>query len=80
MQGEVLEPFQVLSSSFGSGSRVFLRALSSRVQYRGTSLIRNSFPPLDHHKALGTVLLKGTGGALFPMSEVPLYVGCASQE
>ena len=41
--------------------------------YRGTSLIRNSPPPRDRHRALGTVLLQGPWGALFLMSEVPLY-------
>ena len=43
--------------------------------YRGTSLIRNSTPPQDHHRALGIVLLKGPRDALFLMSEVPLYAG-----
>ena len=41
--------------------------------YRVTSLIRNSPPSQGHHRALGTVLLQGPGGALFLMSEVPLY-------
>ena len=45
----------------------------ARAHYRGTSLIRNSTPPLDHHRALGIVLLQGARGALFLMSEVPLY-------
>jgi hypothetical protein len=27
------------------------------IPYRGTSLIRNSLPPLDHHGTLGIVLL-----------------------
>ena len=40
---------------------------------RGTSLIRNSPAPQDHHKALGTGLLQGPRGRLFLMSEVPLY-------
>ena len=31
-------------------------------------------PPHDHHRALGIVLLQGPRGALFLMSEVPLYV------
>ena len=31
--------------------------------YRGTSLIRNSPPPQDDHRALGIVLLKGPRGA-----------------
>ena len=36
-------------------SQVYEMALN--VSYRGTSLIRNSPPPQDHHKALGIVLL-----------------------
>ena len=31
-------------------------------KYRGTSLIRNSAPPWDHHRALGIVLLEGPRG------------------
>jgi len=30
--------------------------------------------PQGHHKALGMVLLEGARGALFLMSEVPLYI------
>ena len=40
---------------------------------RGTSLIRNSPPPQDHHRILGIVLLQGPRGALFLMSEVHLH-------
>ena len=36
-------------------------------------LVRNSPPPYDHHRDLGIVLLYGPRGALFLMSEVPLY-------
>ena len=43
------------------------------VDYRGTSPMRNSPPPEDHHRALGIFLLKGPRGALFLMSEVPLH-------
>ena len=42
--------------------------------YRGTSLIRNRLPPKDHLRALGIFLLKGPTGALFLLSEVPLYI------
>ena len=45
----------------------------SGVWYRGTSLIRNSLPPWDHHRATCVVLLQGPRGALFLMREVPLY-------
>jgi len=41
----------------------------------GTSLIRNSPPPQDHHRALGIFLLQGPRGALFLMNEVTLYAG-----
>ena len=40
--------------------------------YRGTSLMRNSFLPWDHHRTPGIVLL-GSWGGLFLRSEVPLY-------
>ena len=40
--------------------------------YRGTSLIRNSTPPQDHHRALGIVLLWGPRGRHFLMSKIPL--------
>ena len=40
--------------------------------YRGTSLIRNTPPPLDHHGTLGIVLLYGPRREAFLMSEVPL--------
>ena len=39
--------------------------------YRGTSLIRNSNPLWDHHRALGVGLLQGPRGGRFLMSEVP---------
>ena len=45
-----------------------------RQSCRGTSLVRNSPPPQDRHRALGIVLLYGPRGALFLMSEVPLYL------
>ena len=38
-----------------------------RVIYRGTSLMRSSPPPWDHRRAIGMVLLKGSGGVLFLM-------------
>ena len=38
--------------------------------YRVTSLIINSAPPYDHHRALGIVLLQGPKEELFLMSEV----------
>ena len=41
--------------------------------YRGISLIRKRPPHQDHQRALGIVLLQGRRGALFRMSEVPLY-------
>ena len=42
---------------------------------RGTSLVRKApLPPQDHHRALGIVLLEGARGALFLMSEVPVYL------
>ena len=39
----------------------------------GTSLIRNTPPPSDHLRTLGTVILQGPRGTLSPMSELPLY-------
>jgi len=41
--------------------------------YRGTSIIRNSAPPLDIQMGLGIDLLWGSGGRQFLMNEVPLY-------
>ena len=41
-------------------------------RYRGTSLIRNSPPPKDHHRTLGAVLLEGPTRGVFLVSEVPL--------
>ena len=41
--------------------------------FRGTSLIRNSTPRLDHHRALGIVRLWGAKGARFLVSDVPLF-------
>ena len=38
----------------------------------GTSLIRNSPPPQDHHRALEIAILQGPGSALVFMGEVPL--------
>ena len=43
--------------------------------YRGTSLIRNSPPPPDHHRALGIVLLYGPRWVRSFISDVPLYAG-----
>ena len=43
------------------------------LRYMGTSLIGNTPPPQDHHRALGLVLLQGSRGWQFLMSEVPLY-------
>ena len=40
--------------------------------YGGTSVIRNSPLPSDHHSNLGIVLLQGPRRRLFLMSEVPL--------
>ena len=37
-----------------------------------TSLIKNSTPPLDQHRAPGIVLVQSPRGALFLMSEAPL--------
>ena len=34
------------------------------VWYRGTSLIRNSPPPQDHHRALGTYYCRVLGGTV----------------
>ena len=42
--------------------------------YRGTSLISNCPPPLDHRRALCIGLPQGPRRRLFLMSEVPLYV------
>ena len=53
---------------------VLRRARLESALYRVTSPIRNSSPPSDHHRALGIVLLQGPRGALFLMSEVPLYI------
>ena len=39
---------------------------------RDTSIIRKRPPSKDHRKALGIVLLKGPGGALFLISEMRL--------
>ena len=44
-----------------------------RAMYRGTSLSRISRPPQDHHRTLGMPYGRTLGGALFLMSEVPLY-------
>ena len=41
--------------------------------YRGTPLTRKSPPPQDRRRPLGIVLLQGARGALFLLSEVPLY-------
>ena len=40
--------------------------------HRGTSLIKTSPPPQDHHRAFGTTLLQGLRRGVFLMSEVPL--------
>ena len=40
--------------------------------YRGTSIIKNSHPPQDHHRTQGIVLLWGPGRGLLLVSEVPL--------
>jgi len=42
--------------------------------YTGTSLMRNSPSPWGHHRAVGIVLLQGPRGALFLMSEAPMYL------
>ena len=47
-------------------------AVGVGLTYRGTSLIRNTCPPLDHHRALGIGLLQGPREGLFLKSEVPL--------
>jgi hypothetical protein len=47
--------------------------LGTELGYRSTSLIRNSAPPQDHHRALGIVLLQGRRGAMFFISEALLY-------
>ena len=39
---------------------------------RGTSLIRNSYPPQIHHRALGIVLLKSPREGGVVIGEVPL--------
>ena len=44
--------------------------LFPHLRYRGTSLIKNSTPPYDHHRDLDIGLLEGPRGALFLMSEV----------
>jgi hypothetical protein len=38
-----------------------------------TLLIKKYPPPYDHRRALGMVLLQGLSGALFLMSEIPLW-------
>ena len=43
------------------------------LSYKGTLLIRNCPPPCDRHRALGILLLEDAKGALFLVSEVPLY-------
>ena len=43
------------------------------LMHRGTSFIRNSPPPWDHHRTLGIVLLQGPGRGVFRRSQVPLY-------
>ena len=50
----------------------FLPASVNGKHYRGTSLIRSSSPPQDHHRSLGIGLLQGPAGEVFLMSEVPL--------
>jgi hypothetical protein len=47
---------------------------------RGTSLMRKGTCPWDHHIALGIGLLRGPGGAMFPIGEVALYKGYLIQE
>ena len=49
-------------------------------EYRGASLIRNSTPPEDHHKALGIVPLQGPAQALVFMSEEPPTVADDEEE
>jgi len=44
--------------------------------YWGTSHIRNSPPPWDHHRALCIARLQGPRSALVLMSEVPMYRVC----
>jgi hypothetical protein len=41
-----------------------------RVLNRGTSLIRNSLPPQEHHRTLGKVLLEGARRGALLLSEV----------
>ena len=41
--------------------------------YRGTSLIRNSAPPVPYSRNMPRALWWSLGGWLFLMSEVPLY-------
>ena len=53
-------------------SRAALPRIHPR-SYRGNSVIRNSPPPYDHHRALGIALLYGPRGRCFRMSEAPLY-------
>ena len=48
-------------------------ARDTRCYYRGTSLMRNSPPRYDFHRALGILLLKAPRRPLFRMSVVPLY-------
>ena len=48
-------------------------ALKSQVLCRGTSLVRNSSLPYEHHRTPGIVLLWGPKRGVFLMSEVPLH-------
>jgi len=66
-----LERHRLLRHSRGSLSHT--HAQPGEMRYRGTSLIRNSAPPQDHHRALGIVLLQGPRRRVFLMSEIPLY-------
>ena len=46
-----------LSASLKDANAIKLRLQANPTPYRGTSLIRISPPPLDHHMTLGIVLL-----------------------
>ena len=49
-----------------------LSSLQFYSRYRGTSLIKNSPPPKDHHMALDICYCRFQGGGCFVLSEVPL--------
>jgi hypothetical protein len=53
---------------------------TSAVQYRGTSLLRNSAPLAPYSRTMARALWWSWGGVLILMSEEPLYGPASGQE